>query len=67
MELPSEEAKDEIKKIFNSLDKIKGKKAKEKFINNQEIFRESDDPAVNKLMKQIIKDYPDEVKDILGL
>lgn len=61
------EAKDEIKKIFNSLDKIKGKKAKEKFINNQEIFRESDDPAVNKLMKQIIKDYPDEVKDILGL
>ena len=62
-----EESKDEIKKIFKSLDKIKGKKKKQAFIDSQEIFRENEDPAVNKLMKQLVKDYPDEIKDILGL
>lgn len=61
------EHKDEIKELYEKLNKVKGKKNKQKFIDSQEIFRENDDPAVNKLMKELIKDYPSEVKRVLNL
>jgi len=57
--------KGEVKKLFEAMSKLDAKDVN-KFLEKQKIFR-GDDAVEDKLIKKMVKEYPDEVKEFLGI